>query len=401
MGRRPVLPAVAYENVHGLIRMNAQSVAVFIDPPSHHFLQDRLFDVNSAHFVGDDLLAPYRHLRDFFAEKGVTVRTADYLPDRANGAKNVYISFGILSNYRRLANERSDTILSAYFAMECPIVEPRMYKALRDAQKYFKRIFSWSDGASLENFVGAPLRCEPFRWMQSFDDVHEDIWNNTDRKFLVMINANKLPRLYWQELYTERMKAVEYFSRFDEVDLYGKGWDAPSIRVGKTWMPHTLRRAHHELQKKWQMISPDPLLSAAQKAYRGVADSKSKTLGQYKFALCFENSILKGWITEKIFDCFFAGTVPVYWGEPEIERHIPEDCFIDMRKFADYRDLRSFLHSLTESEIQKYKENAKAFIKSPAFYPFSKAAFAQLVADIVCEDTGIELSGLQPPTTLR
>lgn len=368
-----------------------QKIAIYIDPPSHHFLGDKLFDANGARYGGDQLLAPYVYLKDFFETKGIPVHTADYLPETVNGIKNIYISMGILSNYRRLAKERPDTVLSAYFALECPIVEPKMYRALRDAQKYFKRIYSWSDSQSLEPFVGEPLRCQSFCWMQSFDDVHEEIWQNNDRKFLVMINANKLPRLYLNELYTERMRAVEYFSRYDEVDLYGKGWDAPSIRVGKTWVPYTFKRLQFELQKKWQRVHPNPLLKAAQKVYRGVADSKCETLGKYKFALCFENSILKGWITEKIFDCFFAGTVPIYCGAPDIENYIPTNCFIDMRRFSGYAELREYLKSLSEKDIWEYKENARTFLKSSRFYPFSKAAFAELWAGIVAEDTGIQI----------
>lgn len=383
--------------------MNTESgkpaIAIYFDPPSHHFLKNKLFDIDAAKFGGDDLMAPYRYVREFFQKLGIPVQTADLLPPKPNGTKNVYISFGILENYQRLAKERPDTVLSAYFALECPIVEPRMYRKLGNAQYYFKRIFSWSDSETLKPFVGAPLRCQPFRWMQSFDDVHQELWQETNRKFLVMINANKLPRVYWQELYTERMRAVEYFSQHHEIDLYGKGWEAPSIRMGKTWVPYTFKALGHTLRTKWQRFRPDPLLVAARKAYRGVAESKSRTLGAYKFALCFENSILKGWITEKIFDCFFAGTVPIYWGEPEIEKHMPENCYIDMRRFHSYEELRTFLHSLSEDDIQEYKQNARAFLRSPAFYPFSRAAFSEVIRNIVSEDTGvaIESSGIGDP----
>ncbi len=364
--------------------------ALFIDPPSHHFLGDRLFDVNNGRLDGDQLLAPYAYLRDFFRARGVEVRTADYLPPEENGARNVYVSMGILSNYRKLAT-RQDTVLSAYFAMECPIVEPSMYRALRRAQRYFKRIFTWSDSSSLERFVGEPLRCESFCWPQSFGNVHEAIWGQSERKFLVMINANKLPRLYWQELYTERMRAVEFFSRTDEIDLFGKGWDEPSIRVGKTWVPYTVRRLHHGLLLRWQHFRPQPLLEAARRCYQGPARSKAETLGGYQFAVCFENSILKGWITEKIFDCFFAGTVPIYWGAPDIEDYVPADCFIDMRRFSGYRELRGYLKSLGEKDIQAYKENARAYLRSPRFRPFTKEAFAELFARVVEEDTGTRL----------
>lgn len=366
-----------------------QDIHIYIDPPSKHFLENKLFDVTEAQYVGDQLLAPYVHLREFFEAKGIKVQTADYLPKEKNGSMNIYISMGILSNYKKIAEERNDVILSAYFAMECPIVEPKMYRKLRDAQHYFKRIYTWSDSKTLEKFIGEDIKCESFCWMQSFEDVHEEIWQNTDRKFLVMINANKLPRLYCQELYTERIRAVEFFSQTNEIDLYGKGWDGPSIRVGKTWVPYTLKYLQFELKKKWHQIRPTPLLQAAQKVYRGVADSKSKTLGKYKFALCFENAILNGLITEKIFDCFFAGTVPVYWGAPDIENYIPTNCFIDMRNFSNYGELRSFLKSLTKNEIQEYKANARKFLKSPEFYPFSKTAFAELFDRIIIEDTKI------------
>lgn len=363
-------------------------VALYIDPPSHHFLADRLFDADSARLGGDQLMAPYVHLRDTLNAGGVRVHTADRLPVEPDGSRTVYVSMGMLENYRRLAATRPDVALSAYFAMECPIVEPRMYRALRDAQHYFRRIYSWSDSATLERFVGAPLRCCKFWWPQSFDTVHEAIWRNRDRDFLVMINANKLPRLYWQELYTERMRAVEYFQRNDEIHLYGKGWDAPSMRVGRTRVPYTFRRLGHEMRRHWQRVRPDPLLQAARHAWRGVAESKSTTLGRYTFALCFENSVMNGWITEKLFDCFFAGTVPVYWGAPDITEHVPADCFIDMRQFDGYADLREFLRSLSDDAVEAYRLSARRFLGSPAFHRFSKQAFTEIFVRILIEDAG-------------
>ena len=217
------------------------------------------------------------------------------------------------------------------------------------------------------------------------------LWNRTDRKFLVMINSNKLPRLYWQELYTERMRAVAYFSQNGNIDLYGREWDQPSHRLGQSQIPYTIRLLSRKLHGWWHYFRPDPLLQAARKVYRGTTPSKSETLSQYTFALCFENMSLKGWITEKIFDCFFVGTIPIYWGEPEIERHIPANCFIDMRQFANYAELQQFLYSLSPKAIQEYKENARSFLQSPKFRPFSKDAFFDLFWRIIREDAGVTL----------
>jgi hypothetical protein len=369
-------------------------IALYIEPPTHHFRNDGFFNRELCKFGGDELLAPWIFLRDHFAARGVPVHSADLMPPEGTSSRNVYVSVGNTKEYRRVAR-RKDTVLSAFLALECPVVEPSVYRALPKVQQAFKRILSWSDSKALEYFVGTPIQCESFRWPQSFEQVHEPIWSNTARKFLVMMNSNKLPRVYFQELYMERMRAVEFFSRTDEIDLYGPGWDRPSARVGTTWMPWTFRRAASAVQVQWQKLRPNPLLVAARRVYRGTAKSKRHTIGQYTFALCFENSILKGWITEKIFDCIFAGTVPVYWGAPDIEEAVPRECFIDMRDFADYAELRDFLRSLTPAQIGGYRDSGREYLKSPRFRPFTRQAFADLFCRIIEEDTGMKIAPYQ------
>ena len=87
--------------------------------------------------------------------------------------------------------------------------------------------------------------------------------------------------------------------------------------------------------------------------------------------------VLRGWITEKIFDCLFTGTIPVYWGAPDIADHVPPECFIDMRRFGSYAELEAHLRSLSAQEICAYRQAARAFLASPQFRPFSKQAFAE------------------------
>jgi len=366
----------------------SRKIALYIDPPSHHFLKDQLFNTETVWFGGDNLMAPYVYLRDFFTSRGIAVHTADYLPEEVTGEQNIYVSMGLLSNYRRVAR-RKDAVLSAFFAMECPIVEPSLYRALNDVQRYFKRIFSWSDSPSLQHFTGQPVRLKSFRWPQSYERVHESIWGQTERQFLVMINANKLPRIYWQELYTERLRAVEFFARTNEIDLYGIGWEGLPYRVGKTWIPYTVLQLQRQLLSYWQLFYPAPLLQAARRVYKGPTKAKVETLGSYTFALCFENMILKGWLTEKIFDCFFAGAIPIYWGAPDVTEYIPEDCFVDKRKFPTYEELRRFLRSLSPKDILTYKGNARDYLASEKFKPFTKETFLEIFKRIVEEDTGI------------
>lgn len=365
---------------------------LYIDPPTWHFENDRLFDLRTASHVGHDILAPFVYLRDQLAERGVEVHTADLLDSRNGSAPRVFVSLGGRDRYMR-AIERDDVVLSGFFAFECPIVEPRLYQHLHRAATVFRRMFTYSTADALRPFLRGPVRFERFRIPQAFDDAHSEIWSRSDRGFLVMINANKRPRLTLNELYSERLRAVEFFGRFSEIDLYGVGWDGPTMQVGETWVPSAAQRARLELRRLLDSMigTRDPLLTAARRAYRGPSSSKAKTLGAYTFAICFENMILEGWITEKIFDCFFSGTVPVYLGAPDIEDWIPKNCFIDMRDFVDYRELRAFLHGLTPREIDAYREAGRAYIASEQFRPFTKEAFAEIFLEIVREDAGIEL----------
>eukprot|EP00871_Galdieria_phlegrea_P006040 jgi/Galph1/923/GphlegSOOS_G5649.1 len=48
----------------------------------------------------------------------------------------------------------------------------------------------------------------------------------------------------------------------------------------------------------------------------------------YKFVLCFENEQLLGYITEKLFNGFFAFAIPIYWGTPDIADLVNKDAII-------------------------------------------------------------------------
>lgn len=371
---------------------------IYFDPPTAHQFGNKLFDRESNPYAGDDILAPYVAVRDRLAAAGFRVQTADFLPTEISEQKKIVISFGApdrlvshsVRRYRDLS-KRPDVVLSAFFAMECPVVEPRMFAALPELQGYFRRLMSWSDADALLPFTGTRVKTGHFCWPQSFDRVHDTLWASRERKFLLMMNANKLPRVYKDELYTSRLRAVQFFHGFGEIDLYGRNWDKAPSRVGKTRTPYVLRRMESRLWTLKQKVLPDPLYVAAASATRGPARSKSQTVAQYRFSLCFENSILKGWMTEKLFDCFFVGTIPVYWGAPDVLDYVPAESFIDMRQFRDFAELRRFLLALTPADEDQYRDAARAYLESEQFTPFRLRTFADTMAKIVSEDTGVPL----------
>ena len=50
----------------------------------------------------------------------------------------------------------------------------------------------------------------------------------------------------------------------------------------------------------------------------GAVENKHLWLQDYKFNICFENSSYAGYLTEKLFDAYSAGCVPIYWGDTSL-----------------------------------------------------------------------------------
>jgi hypothetical protein len=372
--------------------VSRSNVRLFIDPFSRRNEQDRLFDPSTAPDAGDNAFEPFAYLRSWLEARGIEVHTADMLDGSTpNEHTSVYLSFGQRQRYPRLAR-RSDTVLSGFFAFECPVVLPALYADLHKIDRSFKRVFSFSTEQALQPFLRGRVQLRRFMLPQSFDDVHAGKWERGSRRFLVMITGNKLTRVDINELYTERLRALEFFNRYDEIDLYGRDWEQPAVLMASR-IPRAVARFGRRLGARWESVyaPKDPLRVAVRQVYRGPAIDKADVMSRYTFAVCFENMTLEGWITEKIFDCFYAGTVPIYLGAPDIERWVPAECFIDMRGFDGYEELREFLYSLSANQIEAYRVAARDFLRSEQFRPFSKQTFAELIGRIVEEDTGVSL----------
>ncbi len=79
------------------------------------------------------------------------------------------------------------------------------------------------------------------------------------------------------------------------------------------------------------------------------------TIKRYRFCLCLENAIEVDYVTEKFFDPFLAGTVPVYRGAPNIDQFAPgENAFINANDFSGPGELCTYLAELDRDE-QAYR----------------------------------------------
>lgn len=340
----------------------APSIRVFLDPFTRHFHGNALFDPKSR-FNRDNTLIPWFRLKERLAQRGVSIDTGDYLTDAAGaavnrGGANVYVSYGIHDAYQSLV-KRDDVLLNAFYLFEVVVVDPVMYRATPELARHFRTIYSWTTRDRLRPFVPDMPEVKPFRIPMPFDSVIEPHWSRTDRRGIILVNSNKRAALSDGELYTERLRALKHFSARNEIDLWGRLWE----------------NGLGDLEPEFG--------EAVRRSWRGPVDDKYEAMSRYRFAICYENMVLDGWVTEKLFDCLYAGVVPIYLGAPDIDDAVDPDCYIDARRFTNYDEMQRYLDSLTDSDYERYRVAGREYLSSAKFRQFSPDGFAdRFIGDI-------------------
>ena len=83
-------------------------------------------------------------------------------------------------------------------------------------------------------------------------------------------------------------------------------------------------------------------------------NNKIEYLRDFKFNICPENTISDGYITEKLFDSFRAGCIPIYSGDENIEMDlVNKNALLFYRKGED--------NSALFKEIEKLNKDEKLF----------------------------------------
>ena len=68
----------------------------------------------------------------------------------------------------------------------------------------------------------------------------------------------------------------------------------------------------------------------------GSVGDKIQFLTNYKFSICMENSKTQGYISEKLVDCFEAGTIPIYYGDDTILELLNNKSYIHIKNEDEF-----------------------------------------------------------------
>ncbi len=328
------------------------------------YLRNNIFDPNKQ----DEWSPIFIELKEYLNKNGVDIQTCD-LPEEKISYR--FLSFDLpypwrvwtFPAWKKIFSNKNSNIL---LCQEPPTVIPFNY--MKVFHIFFSKVYTWNDDL-VDNRKYFKMRL-PRRSV----GINTNAKGFKDKKFLTLINTNKSPfypfvllSSFGKELYSERIKAIDFFEKNipDNFYLYGRGWNKPK--------KYNIKEKLFGFKKY--------------KSYKGEVDDKIELLSNFKYSICFENlTNVNGYITEKIFDCFKAKCVPIYWGASNIEKYIPKDCYIDFRNFKDYNQLLTFLSSITEEQYSQYIKNIEKLLNDEKFtYSWFEEGYANFILKDVLE----------------
>jgi alpha(1,3/1,4) fucosyltransferase len=319
---------------------------------------------------GGEYFLPWRMLKEEFAKHGIELNTADV--NEAEEKKGRKVSFELHHNAQRDVMPATSMASYAYL-YEDALVRP--VNAHRSTLAQYKKVFTSNEALIDGQHI---LRLD---YPNSLTVDCTRPYSERDF-FCVMIASNKaLLHEDGRGLHVMRVQAIRFFEAHapDLFSLYGKEWDQPAREPGKRG------RIKKRLQQWQAKFLPTTVNKRPFPSYLGSVDKKSDVLDRAKFSICYENSRgAPGYVTEKIFDCFRSGTVPVYLGNMGKHSVIPAATYINRDHFSSDAALLDYLKKVTPQEHEAYQEAAATYLKSSQAQWFGNENFCKtLVREIV------------------
>lgn len=195
---------------------------------------------------------------------------------------------------------------SALICLEPSVVIPLNY--VKQVQEMFDTVIQ----------VGRPTQSAIVPWPQSWLDLSSSGKSRiTDRA--IMIQSAKYSLVVGQ-LYSLRVKLAKNDNR---VDVFGHGWLESPMRIIARLCVELCIAMRARAHLDWNAIR-----TAFQKPknYLGPAPSKNSAMADYRAAVIIENC--QEYMSEKLFDCLFAGCIPIYVGTDLEAFGIPEALYV-------------------------------------------------------------------------
>jgi hypothetical protein len=137
-----------------------------------------------------------------------------------------------------------------------------------------------------------------------------------------------------------------------------------------------------------------PGVSRGESRWRRWSLDKYDILQRYHFNLCFENSLVPFYCSEKIWQSIYCGCLPVYYGQETIYRDFPDNSFLDYARLGGPDALFDAVNHMTVEEFnERHHRCLRVFEKA---FPRGDASREQAARYAALQIVALSLSRLAP-----
>jgi hypothetical protein len=177
-----------------------------------------------------------------------------------------------------------------------------------------------------------------YAWLLESANICPDVIEDVKRNYLYYVRV-------YDAIFTHHKDLLKLHSKFKFAPLYGS-WIAEPKLYDKTKLVSMI------CSNKVMCEGHQYRLAWAQKFNE--IESKEEGLVDYMFSVAIENASYESYFTEKIQDCFATGTIPIYYGSPDIGKFFnPKGIII----LTDDFDLSQLTEELYYDKLDAVKEN--------------------------------------------
>jgi len=247
-------------------------------------------------------------------------------------------------------------------------------------------IYYWLYGRKLNNlkFIYQYMGVLSFQITEGLNQVHfkspqefnmvNQFFDQPKTELLCMILRNKTRNVRINNLFPSLRKYKKHSNmnlRIDADKEFCKILGSKYHSYGSGWCEPCFRGAVEEKSEKIIMNK-----------YIPTVHPEYETISKYKFNFCPENSCFDGYVTEKPIQAMLCGSIPIYYGAPDVYKYLPCKTYIDYRNYTP-KELCDYILNMSEEEYQKYRERIKKFITTEESKEFSSVALATKIIDII------------------
>lgn len=202
--------------------------------------------------------------------------------------------------------------------------------------------------------------CEP----QSVTSSKQRIINNCHKyNTILTYNTEILNNCGNAELFEFGMSWIKNLE-----ETYEKRFEISFLVGGKSFLTgHKLR--HEVWLNQNSILNPKNFFNSSSIPFKTNINSKllgdkKEPLFESQFHICIENSQEVGYFSEKLIDCLYTKTIPIYWGCPNISDYFNLDSIFVVNSIDEILNICNNLKNNTyQSKLKSINENFEKSLK--------------------------------------